>query len=140
MRRIAIILALLAVAGGCATSGRPMAGGAAPGSAVERGHFFVQRSCAGCHAVNALGDSPNAEAPPFRSVRMRHNEISLERMLADISQKGHFRMPPVYMSDAEIADIVAYIQTVEPARRPGAAALPQGRHAQLAASRPLGAM
>ncbi len=73
------------------------------------------RNCADCHAINT-GQSPNGGAPAFAIIRLRTNELSLEWRLAQLSRKGHFEMPPRSISDDEIKDVAAYLQTVEPAR------------------------
>jgi cytochrome c len=112
MRRTIILLALAGLLGGCATSGP---GVVEPvGSAVDRGRFVALRSCAGCHAVGGTDISPNHIAPPFSLIRMKHDEAGLRRLLADISRNGHYEMPPIYMTEDEIRDVSAYIQTVEP--------------------------
>ncbi len=113
MNRILLALALLTSLGGCATKAAAPAplGMAAPVSA-DRGRFFVLRSCAGCHAVGTLGESPNGGAPSFPTIALRHNSLSLERLLARISKEGHFEMPPIYMTPDEIRDITAYIETI----------------------------
>ena len=130
MRRILLILAMLATAGGCASGPAPALKSPVLEASADRGRFFVLRSCAGCHAVGSLGESPNGGAPSFATVRLRHNAISLERRLAQISRNGHVEMPPIYMSDDEIKDIAAYIETLEPPA--SAADLPAKRHAQAA--------
>jgi cytochrome c len=130
VRRTLLTLAMLATAGGCATGPFPAPKSPTLDASADRGRFFVLRSCAGCHAVGSLGESPNSSAPSFASVRLRHNVLSLERRLAQISRSGHFEMPPIYMSDAEIKDIAAYIETIEPPA--SAADLPTKRHAQTA--------
>ena len=114
MRRIVISLALLAAAGGCATAASPPPARSTATASSDRGRFFVLRSCAGCHAVGPLGSNPNNAAPSFGAVRLRYNAPSLQRRLNEISRNGHIEMPPIYMSDDEIGDIVAYIETVEP--------------------------
>lgn len=127
MRDALIVLSLAGALASCATS-QP----AAPqpmSPAAERGLQFVTRSCAGCHAVNGVGHSANAVAPPFASVRMRHTAIGLERSLAQIAREGHGEMPPIYMTTAEMQDIVAYIESLEPV----AAAPGQGVRVQKAA-------
>ena len=112
MRNALIILSLAGALASCAT---PQTAPSQPLSpAAERGLQFVTRSCAGCHSVNGAGHSANAVAPPFASVRMRHTSIGLERSLAQISREGHGEMPPIYMTAAEMQDIVAYIESLEP--------------------------
>lgn len=108
-------LFVLSLAGALASCATPQAVAPQPMSpAAERGMQFVTRSCAGCHAVNGSGHSANAVAPPFASVRMRHTSIGLERSLAQIAREGHGEMPPIYMTAAEVQDIVAYIESLEP--------------------------
>jgi mono/diheme cytochrome c family protein len=130
-------LATLAAVSGCATA--PPAARKAPilDASADRGRFLVLRSCAGCHAVGSLGESPNGSAPSFPAVRLRYNTLSLERRLAEISKNGHVEMPPIYMSDAEIKDIVAYIETIEPSDSAAEPARPReaGRRSADAASR-----
>lgn len=108
-------LILLCLAGALASCATPPKGPPPPLSpAAERGLQFVTRSCAGCHAVGGGGHSANVVAPPFASVRMRHTAIGLERSLAQIAREGHGDMPPIYMTPAEMQDIVAYIESLEP--------------------------
>jgi mono/diheme cytochrome c family protein len=45
---------------------------------------------------------------------MRHTAIGLERSLAQIARDGHGEMPPIYMTAAEVQDIVAYIESLTP--------------------------
>jgi len=123
MRRILLTLVLLSPLAACATSKAP-APTTPPIAIADRGLFFVLRSCAGCHAVGSLGESPNGVAPSFAKLRLRYNELSLERRLADISVNGHFEMPPIYMTPDEIKAISAYVQTIGP---PSAAAPERSR-------------
>lgn len=114
MRRRLALLALAAVLGGCATGSGPSPVAGRGDAAVDRGRRLALHACAVCHAVEAGARSPSPAAPSFALVRLRHNEISLERQLTDISRKGHWEMPPLQMSDEQIRDLTAYIQTVEP--------------------------
>lgn len=125
MRRMLIGLLLL-TATGCATSGPTPA--KSLDASADRGRFYALRSCAGCHAVGALGSSPNPNAPSFSAIRLRYNALSLPRRLAEISENGHYEMPPIAMTPDEIRDIVAYVETIDDSK--GAAALPKGQHAR----------
>ncbi len=112
MRRAFLALGLFAVVGGCATAAEPPTVSRSLATASsDRGLFLVLRSCAGCHAVGPLGESPTVAAPTFGELRLRYNPLSLERRLRDISKNGHMEMPPVRLADDEIEDIVAYIET-----------------------------
>ena len=113
MRHVLMVLILTAALSACASVDRPTPVPLSP--AAERGQQFVLRACAGCHAEASGGASPNAVAPAFASIIMRYTAVSLERSLAEIAREGHGEMPPIYMTSAEMADIVAYIESVEPA-------------------------
>ncbi len=112
MRRVLTVLTLTAALSACATGEGPPPASLSP--AAERGQQFVLRACAGCHAVAGREASPNAVAPAFASIRMRHTAIGLERSLAQIARQGHGEMPPIYMTNAEMSDIVAYIESLAP--------------------------
>jgi len=85
--------------------------------AVEAGRRFTLRSCAGCHAVGPSGSSPNAHAPPFRTLAERLRGPALDAQLAAISRYGHVEMPPIYMTRDEIRGVAAYIRSVRAGRR-----------------------
>ena len=112
MRHVLTVLTLAAALSACATGEGPPPASLSP--AAERGQQFVLRACAGCHAVAGREASPNAVAPAFASIRMRHTAIGLERSLAQIAREGHGEMPPIYMTNAEMSDIVAYIESLGP--------------------------
>lgn len=116
MRRALLILALVSPVVGCATSSRPLPStvASAPSASANRGLFLALHTCAACHAVGSRGASPDGVAPTFPVIRLRYNEISLERRLVSISKNGHVEMPPISMSAEEIRDIIAYIETVGP--------------------------
>ena len=115
MRHVLMVLTLTAALAACATGEGPAPAPLSP--AAERGQQFVLRACAGCHAVAGREASPNAVAQAFASIRMRHTEIGLERTLTQISREGHGEMPPIYMTSAEMGDIVAYIESLAPVAR-----------------------
>lgn len=128
MRRI-LMSFLLLTAAGCATSGPTPNSSTNLDVSADRGRFYALRSCAGCHAVGVLGESPNASAPSFGAIRLRYNALSLPRRLAEISKSGHYEMPPIYMTPNEIQDIVAYVETVNASE--GAVGLPKVPRAQV---------
>ena len=96
---------------------------AAPGanhaaSSADRGRFYVLRSCAGCHAVGQTGASPDSHAPPFPVVRGSVTAGQLTMMLRELSKNGHYEMPPIFMSEADIRDIGAYVATLQRPKSP----------------------
>lgn len=106
MRRVLTVVALAALAAGCASPGREDRSDAAAG------RRFAERACAGCHAVERRGESPNPHSPPFRTLAARLPGAALEAQLDGIARQGHVEMPPVYMTPDEIHDVAAYIRAV----------------------------
>ena len=81
--------------------------------AVAHGAQLAQR-CAACHAVGLEGRSRNNGAPPFRTLRLRYNALGLEQALKRVGRFGHFDMKPQQLADTDMADVAAYIATLEP--------------------------
>lgn len=103
-----------ALLAGCATQGPAPDGAAVPVAAAERGAAFAARECSRCHALGQVGDSPRAGAPPFRDIRIRYNEITFQRRMAEIAEGGHFEMPPLTIDAADARDVSAYIESLGP--------------------------
>lgn len=99
--------ALGACAGGASQADR------AGSAAAARGEALSKRVCAKCHGVGASDPSTFPGALPLRDLKMDYNAISYERRLAQL-HVGRVGMPPAQVSLAEVADIVAYIRTLNP--------------------------
>ena len=110
MRSTLALLAVLSLSD-AAHAGPDPGAGVAP---ATRGLFVALRKCAACHAVGPLGAGPDAEAPPFGTIRLRHDPASLRRRLGEIASIGHQKMPPIRLSAQEIEDVASYIETVAP--------------------------
>ena len=98
-------------AAGCASDALegPLATNAA---AAARGEAFAERNCGACHGLGAVGASSFLGAPPFRGMRFDFNAISYGRALA----RGHLAavgMPPAEMSQQDLADVGAYVRSLE---------------------------
>jgi cytochrome c553 len=92
----------------------------------------AERNCGGCHAVGA-GDSKLADAPPFRTLHDRYPPGGLDeilqggmlrpsRMPEEGSPPSHPRMPMADLDDDEVAQLKAYLRSLdprEPAQPPG---------------------
>lgn len=91
----------------------PYAAAAAQAPSARRGHDLVQRDCAGCHAIEATGASSFAPAPPFRTLHETYPPEALEESLAEGILSGHPAMPQFTYSAGEIADIVAWLKSLE---------------------------
>jgi len=79
----------------------------------ERGEVLVQRYCAGCHAVEPTGDSPNAAAPPFRELHRRYSIDNLAAALAEGMLVGHPAMPEFDFQANDIQSIVSYLKSIQ---------------------------
>ena len=128
MRRNALIIglatALAAAFAGAAGASEKI--DAANSVDISLGQRIAQRHCGGCHAV-AAGDSPLADAPPFRNLHRRYPAGGLaqlldEGMLPEVNPReeggrpGHPRMPTAKLDLDEVAALTAYLRSLEPAR------------------------
>ena len=82
--------------------------------AVERGEAVAKSQCSGCHAVEAKGQSPRLDAPPFPEVARRYQALRLDWELETISQVGHYAMPPRPLTKAQIHELDAYVRSLGP--------------------------
>jgi mono/diheme cytochrome c family protein len=87
----------------------------AQGSA-QRGATFVRANCARCHAVERVGASPLAIAPPFRELHRRYPVEDLAEAFAEGITTGHPSMPEYRLAPDQIEDVLAYLRSLGPAR------------------------
>jgi len=80
---------------------------------IERGRAFAQNNCAPCHAVGRTGDSPLPNAPPFRALHLRYPVEQLAESLAEGIKTSH-PMPEFQLDNTQIADVIAYLKSLEP--------------------------
>jgi cytochrome c len=80
---------------------------------VARGRQFAEANCAMCHQIGRFGDSPLAIAPPFRTLHERYPVEDLEEGLAEGLVTGHPTMPQFRLDAAQIADFIAYLNSLE---------------------------
>lgn len=81
--------------------------------AAQRGLTFAQTNCAICHAVGPVGASPLPIAPPFRTLHESYPVEQLEEAFAEGVVTGHPSMPQYQLDIAEIADLIAYLKSLE---------------------------
>lgn len=89
----------------------------APGFAQERpdaehGRTLVEANCARCHGVGELDKSAHPDAPEFRTLSARYPLDALEEAFAEGIYAGHPDMPEFVATPGQIADIIAYIETL----------------------------
>ena len=106
MRAVTTSLMALTLAGCAVLGARPV-----PATAPMRGLQVARTACARCHAVEPGGVSPQVRAPGFASREMQHT-AGLDGRVADLTRSGHYGMPPVPLSPGQVADVVAYIESL----------------------------
>lgn len=110
--RLIAALAVLTL-GGCAGEAVRQDGtGPVVMGSADRGALFVRQNCASCHAVERTGDSPMAAAPPFRSMGVEYPVRDLQEAFAEGLVTAHPAMPAFELQSTEIADLIAYLESV----------------------------
>ena len=88
---------------------------------ASRGRAMATIGCAGCHAIDAAGDSPMAIAPPFREIVRRRGSEELAAAFEQGLVTTHPAMPPYVFGASQIHDLTAYLDTLRtPVGRPSA--------------------
>ncbi len=78
-------------------------------ASVERGGDLARLLCTKCHTLSARGDSPNADAPPFRELLQKLTPEGIEDELAEGILMGHQPMPQWEFSSQQIYDLSNFI-------------------------------
>ena len=107
MRRILAVLALSLVTA-CA-----MPAALSRNPDVARGQSLAETNCSRCHAVGRAGDSPNTEAPPFRTLSQQFRVTDLEESLAEGISVGHPVMPQFEFAPDDAHALVTYLQSIQ---------------------------
>jgi len=81
--------------------------------AAQRGLVFVRTHCARCHAIDKVSESPLKVAPPFRKLHERYPVESLEESLGEGIITGHPSMPEFRLDPGQVADVIAYLKSLE---------------------------
>jgi tetratricopeptide (TPR) repeat protein len=79
---------------------------------AQKGKVLTQQNCSWCHAIGSSGDSPNPKAPQFRNIQSRHPLLALRAPLSRGIAASHDQMPQFQLTDHEIDEIVAYINSL----------------------------
>lgn len=105
------------LAGSLASSSAAMS--SALGGAEQRGRQTAVQRCSSCHAIDQQVVSRRKGAPTFRSFAGRFVGLSLQQKLTEIGETGHYDMPPQILHQDQIADLSAYLNSLErPLRTP----------------------
>ena len=89
-----------------------VSGGAAFAADARQGLIISQRWCSACHVVSSDQKTGSTEVPPFSDIAKRRTDA---RELSAFIAEPHPKMPSMSLSREEIADIVQYIRSLNPA-------------------------
>lgn len=78
---------------------------------AERGHQIAERWCSSCHAVDR-GQTSRTPAPSFPDIAKRHGDE--RKWVRAWLMASHPSMPDMNLSRLEIADVVAYLESLLP--------------------------
>jgi mono/diheme cytochrome c family protein len=92
---------------------------------TAKGEALVKENCARCHAIGKEGDSPHAEAPPFRTLSSKYPVEDLAESLAEGIVSGHPDMPIFAFSPHDVEAIIQYLQSIQDEAAPPSDALEQ---------------
>lgn len=90
----------------------PVPAAAAP-SAILQGEQIATTLCAGCHAVGLEGESPHADAPPFRTLSEKYPVRHLEEALAEGMMVGHEDMPEFQFEADQVEQLIVYLESIQ---------------------------
>ena len=91
----------------------PGAAAAQMSPSAQRGQTFVLTNCSRCHAVDKVSESPLKIAPAFRTLHLRYPVENLQEAFAEGIRTGHPTMPAFQLDPGQIADLIAYLKTLE---------------------------
>ena len=89
---------------------------ATPAAAADpvQGQVLAKRWCAECHVVAPDQTTAKADAPPFATISATRRASEIAAFL----QQTHANMPDMTLSRSEIADLIAWMQSLAPPLEP----------------------
>jgi len=103
-----IVGAILAMLGACAP---------AVAADAANGERLAKRWCAACHVVAPGQTSAQSDAPSFAAISATRRIPEIDAFL----KQSHPQMPDMSLTRAEIADLIAHMQTLAPPLDPAPA-------------------
>jgi mono/diheme cytochrome c family protein len=79
---------------------------------AAQGRRFASQSCSNCHLVDAGQTKPAVDGVPT-FISLAGNPAETPERIRGFLAKPHGAMPPISLSRQEIADVVAYIQSLK---------------------------
>lgn len=84
---------------------------------VADGRALAEVNCGRCHALEAAGDSPFADAPPFRDLHEVYSLDELEDSFNEGVAVSHPAMPDWTMTPEQAHALAAFIMSLGPDQR-----------------------
>jgi mono/diheme cytochrome c family protein len=84
-----------------------------PEEKLGQGREIAETICATCHAVGTEGDSPHADAIPFRDLSKHYPIEDLAEPLAEGIMVGHPDMPIFEFEPEHIDSLLTYIESIQ---------------------------
>lgn len=81
---------------------------------IEHGRALAEANCARCHGIGSDDQSKHPDAPEFRTLSERYPVDALEEAFAEGIVTGHPDMPEFEATPGQIADIIAYLESIQP--------------------------
>lgn len=107
-----LLLAGVTLLAGCSReTGEAPAPSAA--SATMPGRQIAENLCARCHAIGLEGESPHADAPPFRTLSEKYPVRLLEEALAEGITVGHEDMPEFQLEADQVEQLIVYLESIQ---------------------------
>lgn len=78
------------------------------------GRDIAEAQCAACHAVGEYGESPNPNAPVFRTIFQRYSATALEQELIEGIRVSH-PMPEFQFNPQGTDALIQYLQWIQEA-------------------------
>lgn len=91
---------------------------AAEVSEITRGRDLAEAYCGRCHALGRTGESPQPNAPPFRTLGQRYPVEQLAEALAEGIVTGHPDMPEFTFEPDDIGALLAFLEDLTDGRPP----------------------
>lgn len=76
------------------------------------GRDIAEAQCAACHAVGPYGESPNPQAPVFRTILKRYNPDVLEEELIGGIRVSH-PMPEFQFNPQSTDALIQYLRSIQ---------------------------
>lgn len=81
-------------------------------AAIEKGRTVASRACASCHSIGLRGDSPVADAAPFRDLVSRWSGEEIENALKTGLSISHRAKMVSQIADADADALIAFLRSL----------------------------